>query len=160
MSSRNSNNNNGNNKRKGRRRSRHEIGVGVNAIHKFDQQQQLQAAQQEEEEQSTSNPFQGLGLPSLEELEKHWKVEKATDGGKDRLMCNKDGGHWKIVVSMEELYDTCVLELKQRESWKSFDEYKKFMMDKYYIEESILDCLLVKNNNNNSDDDTQQQQDN
>jgi len=36
--------------------------------------------------------------------------------------------------------------LKKRE-WKDFEEYKRFMLDKYYVEEAILDLLKMPTKN-------------
>lgn len=47
----------------------------------------------------------------------------------------------KIVISEEETYETCVTEFYNRE-YKGWAEYKRFMMDKYYVSETLLDMLL------------------
>lgn len=46
----------------------------------------------------------------------------------------------KIVIPTEQLYDTCMMELKNLE-WSDFAEFKQLMLEKYYIDEWMLDCL-------------------
>ena len=113
----------------GRRRGRDEIGVGGanNAIRIWDEEQRRDE--------------QMKYFPSFEEIEKHWRIDPDDSEGK-RLMCNKEDGTWKVVVPEEEIYDTCMNEIKTGR-FGTFGAFKKFMTGKYYIDESILDCLIA-----------------
>jgi len=62
----------------------------------------------------------------------------------------------KIVIPHEQFYDTFMIEYDKRDAWKDFAEYKRFMKDKYYVEEAVLDLLFVNKDDDNGDkkDDT------
>jgi len=143
---RNSTSSNTNNEKKkkngkGRRRPRSEIGVGGarDAIRSWDHQQTVLSLSKALHNNVGNN--NGTELPSFEEIVNNFMIDPSDPDGR-RLLCNKDGGKWKIVISTSEMYEICVGEYNKRESWSSIDEYKAFMMEKYYINEQILDCLF------------------
>lgn len=146
---RNNHNNNSNKKKKRNIRGRQAIGNtgAIEAIRNWDRQQEAREAYIRASEEYNRKLASGdvkypctAPIPSVEEIEKHWKQDPDHPG---RLLCNKDGNKWRIVLTLEETYDTAVREIQSRE-WKSFEQFKIYMMEKYYIDEHVLDCLIKK----------------
>ena len=127
-SSRHSNNK----KKKGRRRPRSEIGKEGDIFSRCDARSSYIHA-----------VASGANLPSFEELTQHWKVDP-TDPERKRLLCNLDGGKWKIIIPLESIHPTALQEIKTHK-FRTFREFKLFMMDKYYISEEALDDLRAGN---------------
>lgn len=119
--------------KKGRRRQRHEIGVqGSEAIRRYDRATEFAAL--------SSN------LPSLDELERHWKT-CPPDGYGNTLMNNLDNGRWKIVIPVENMYATFVgvtRQLQQKNPSLTFEQFKDYTKSKYYVDDDVLDCFIVQ----------------
>jgi len=137
-----------NNKRKNNKkknvRGRSEIGnTGATAaIRQYDRYEAAREVYLQTKAESTKREPWGY-FPSLEEAEQNFKIDP-TDRSGSRLLCNLEDNKWKIVLTKKEFYAIAIKEAKKRSSWTTFEHYKAFMHDKYYVPDVFLDALLPR----------------